>query len=106
MTVPACQSPQLAQRLAALRRAQTVRVRRAELKRELHDGRPPVPVLQSPPEFALKMTTLDYLLALPRVGRGTAAKWLRRVALQPSTPLGRVTDRQRRELARLIESRA
>ena len=92
-----------AQRMAALKRANHVRERRAKLKRNLKKGRVPFEdILMDPPEFVLSMKILDLLVAIPRVGRKTADLKLRKAGVSPSKAIGGMTPRQRDDLVRLL----
>lgn len=90
----------LVQRMDALARANHVRVRKAELKREVKAGRVgAVDVLLDPPEFMETAKVIELLLSMPRVGRVKANKVLARCRVSPSKSLGGLTVRQRVELA-------
>lgn len=97
----------LAQRLEALDRANTVRMRRAALKRDIAAGRRAVEdVLSERPWWLESMWVVDLLTAAPRVGRGKAAEALRRADVSPRTRVGGLTDRQARVLCEALERRA
>ena len=96
----------LTQRMEALERANDIRSRRAQLKRDLKAGRRVVvDLVVAPPEFTDTMKIFDLLLAAPKVGRVKANKWLARARVSPSKTLGGLSDRQRLELVALIGSR-
>jgi hypothetical protein len=59
-------------------------------------------VIERPSEFEKSMKIIDLLLAMPKVGRVKANKWLARAAVSPSKTLEGLTDRQRRELALIV----
>jgi hypothetical protein len=87
----------------ALDRANVVRTRRAQLKRDLKAGRAQLrALLIDPPEWLLTATVFDLLMALPRWGRVRANRVLNRCRISPSKTLGGMTDRQRRELAGVL----
>lgn len=93
-------SRSLAQRLEALERANDVRMKRARLKRDIAGGRKsPEDMLEDPPDEVLTMKVIDLLLAMPKVGRVKANKWLLWCKMSPSKTLGGMTERQRRALA-------
>lgn len=65
------------QRQAALRRANEVTSRRHQLKEALAGGQVHIEdLLQSPPEWALRMAVADVLLACPRIWRVKAHRAL------------------------------
>ena len=60
----------LLQRMEALQRANDVRSRRAQLKRDLKAGRQPIhELLLEPPEYLGTAKVFDLLLAVPKYGR-------------------------------------
>ena len=94
------------QQLQALRRANDVRSFRSQLKRDLKAGdRPAVDVLLDPPAEAVQMRVVDFLVAVPRVGRVTANRVLWRLGCSPGKTLGGLTVRQRAELVRVLGGR-
>jgi len=87
------------QRMDALRRANNVRSRRAELKASLKSGEVSiVSVIQDPPEYLLTAKILDVLMAAPKYGRVKAARVMERCRISPSKTVGGLSERQRREL--------
>jgi hypothetical protein len=94
----------LVQRLDALQRANVIRTRRAELKRDLKAGRVSfADVILSPPDFAETAKVFDLLLAVPQFGRVRANKVLQSVRISPSKTVGGLSDRQRIELVDKVE---
>ena len=88
------------QRTAALNRANEIRTRRAQLKRDLKAGRTSIAtLLLDPPSWLQTAKVLDLLLAVPKVGRVKATKMLDSCRVSPSKTFGGLTDRQRAELA-------
>ena len=88
------------QRIDALNRANEVRTRRAQLKRDLKAGRVSIgTLLLDPPSWLETAKVLDMLLALPQIGRVKATKTLDSCRVSPSKTFGGLTDRQRAELA-------
>lgn len=84
----------------ALSRANEVRARRAQLKRDLNAGRASLGALVlDPPVWLETAKVLDMLLTLPKVGRVKATKILNSCRVSPSKTFGGLTDRQRAELA-------
>jgi hypothetical protein len=94
----------LQQRLEALQKANTIRSRRAELKRDLKARRRTLtPFLEEPPEWLLSAKVYELCLALPKVGRTKAGKLLRRAEVSPSKTIGGLSRRQRLELVALLK---
>jgi hypothetical protein len=93
----------LDQRMEALRRANEIRVRRAQLKRELKSGEAEITVvLETPPEYLLTAKVFDLLLAVPRCGRVKATRLLQTCRVSQSKTVGGLSDRQRAELVELL----
>ena len=87
------------QRLEALRKANEIRARRAQLKRDLAAGAIHIhDVLAMPPNFAAAERVAVLLLALPGYGPARVAKLLQRTRIGESRRLAALTDRQRTEL--------
>src|ERR1700693_6351788 len=93
----------LVQRMEALQRANDVRSRRAQLKRDLKAGRQPIHELWlAPPEYLLTAKVFDLLLAVPKYGRVKVNKILSQCRISPSKTLGGLSQRQRAELGTLM----
>ena len=91
------------QRMDALRRANDIRVRRAQLKRDLKDGRVSVDaVLSNPPDYVETAKVFDILMAVPKFGRVKAARFLNQCRISQSKTVGGLSDRQRAELVGLF----
>src|SRR5215213_6316651 len=89
----------LAQRMDALRRANEIRTRRAELKRELKAGRMQIhPLLLDPPEYLQTAKVFDLLLSVPKYGRVKVNRILTQCRISPSKTIGGLSQRQRTEL--------
>src|ERR1700741_1801463 len=74
----------LVQRMEALARANDVRSRRAQLKRDLKAGRQPIhELLLHPPEYLETAKVFDLLLAVPKYGRLKANKSLSQCKILP-----------------------
>jgi hypothetical protein len=87
----------------ALRHANEIRTRRAQLKRDLKAGRVLIhQVLQDPPEWVGTAKVFDMLLAVPKYGRVKANKVLTQVRVSPSKTIGGLSERQRTELVSLL----
>ena len=96
----------LTQRLDALERANSVRIRRSQLKRDVKAGRVSViALLADPPEFIETMKVYDLLLAVPMVATVKANQIVTRCRISPSKTVGGLSERQRDELARFLLSR-
>ena len=93
----------LDQRMEALQRANDIRVRRAQLKRDLKDGRVQIEsILLDPPEYVSTAKVFDMLMAVPKFGRVKANRVLQQCRISPSKTIGGLTDRQRAELVDLL----
>ena len=106
---PAAQSPprapggaperSLTQRMDALQRANDVRTRRAQLKRDLKAGRAQIHgLLLDPPEYLQTAKVFDLLLAVPKYGRVKVNRILTHCRISPSKTIGGLSERQRNEL--------
>ena len=94
------------QRLEALARANDVRSRRAQLKRDLAAGSMSVAaVLAEPPWWVGSMCVRDLLLAVPGCGPYKAGKVLHQLQVSPSRTVGLMSRRQRLELAFVMGER-
>jgi hypothetical protein len=94
----------LDQRMDALRRANDVRVRRAQLKKDLKDGRVRIQtILGDPPEYVETAKVIDILMAVPKFGRVKAARFLNTCRISQSKTVGGLSDRQRAELIDLFD---
>src|ERR1700689_13945 len=90
----------------ALARANDVRSRRAQLKRDLKAGRQPIhELLLEPPEYLQTAKVFDLLLAVPKYGRVKVNKILSQCRISPSKTLGGLSERQRGELVTLLRRR-
>jgi hypothetical protein len=93
----------LDQRMDALKRANDVRVRRAQLKKDLKDGTVRIEkILGKPPEFVETAKVIDILMAVPKFGRVKAARFLNTCRISQSKTVGGLSDRQRAELIGLF----
>jgi hypothetical protein len=93
----------LDQRMEALKRANEIRVRRAQLKKDLKDGRLRIEVvLRSPPEYVETAKVFDILMAVPKFGRVKAARFLNQCRISQSKTVGGLSERQRAELIGLF----
>jgi hypothetical protein len=93
----------LSQRLDALERANEVRTKRAQLKRDLKGGRCSIhSLLTDPPPYVETAKVFDMLLAVPGYGRVKANKLLAQCRIAPSKTLGGLSQRQRDDLVSLV----
>src|SRR5436309_13894381 len=89
----------LVQRMEALQRANDIRSRRAQLKRDLKAGRQPIhELLLRPPEYLEPAKAFDLLPAVPKYGRVKVNEILPQCRISPSTTSGGRSARQRRAL--------
>ena len=93
----------LVQRMDALQRANDVRSRRAQLKRDLKAGRVSIhQLLLNPPEYVETAKVFDMLLAVPKYGRVKVNKILAQCRISPSKTIGGLSERQRSELVVML----
>jgi S13-like H2TH domain len=93
----------LDQRMDALKRANDVRVRRAQLKKDLKEGKARIEqILGNPPEYVETAKVIDILMAVPKFGRVKAARFLNACRISQSKTVGGLSDRQRAELIGLF----
>ena len=87
------------QRLQALRKANEIRIRRSQLKKDIAAGRIQiVNVLARPPEYAETERVSALLLAVPKYGNARVSRLLTKTRVSDSKRLAGLTDRQRAEL--------
>lgn len=87
----------------ALKRANNVRVRRAQLKKDLKDGKAQIEqILGKPPAYVETAKVIDILMAVPKFGRVKAARFLNTCRISQSKTVGGLSDRQRTELIGLF----
>jgi hypothetical protein len=93
----------LQQRMDALARANDIRTRRAQLKRDLKGGRVSIhDLLLEPPEYIETAKVFDMLLAVPKYGRVKVNKVLVQCRISPSKTIGGLSQRQRTELVSML----
>ena len=96
----------LDQRMEALKRANDIRVKRAQLKKDLKSGSVSIEqILGEPPEFVSTAKVFDMLMAVPKFGRVKAARLLNQCRISQSKTVGGLSDRQRHELIGLFNHR-
>ena len=93
----------LDQRMEALRRANEIRVRRAQLKKDLKAGTASIEeILRDPPAYVETAKVIDILMAVPKFGRVKAARFLNQCRISQSKTVGGLSERQRAELVSLL----
>ena len=93
----------LLQRMEALQRANEIRTKRAQLKRDLKAGRSSIhQLLLQPPDFVETAKVVDMLLAVPKYGRVKVNKVLQVCRISPSKTIGGLSERQRAELISML----
>lgn len=89
----------LAQRMDALQRANLIRSRRAQLKKDLRSGRANIQaLLLDPPDYLESAKVADMLLSVPKYGQVKVNKILTQCRISPSKTIGGLSPRQRTEL--------
>jgi hypothetical protein len=87
----------------ALQRANQIRTRRAQLKRDLKAGRTSIhDLLRNPPDYLETAKVFDMLLAVPKYGRVKVNKILVTCRISPSKTIGGLSERQRNELVSML----
>jgi len=87
----------------ALRRANEIRVRRAQLKKDLKNGNAQIEqILRNPPGYVETAKVFDMLLAVPKYGRVKVNKVLQQCRISPSKTIGGLSQRQRTELVSML----
>lgn len=85
--------------MEALKRANNIRTRRAQLKRDLKAGKTTIDaLLLDSPEYVQTAKVFDMLLAVPKYGRVKANRVLNQCRISPSKTIGGLSERQREEL--------
>ncbi|MEQ8833211.1 MAG: integration host factor, actinobacterial type [Miltoncostaeaceae bacterium] len=93
----------LDQRMDALRRANEIRSRRAQLKRDLKDGSVAIAaVISDPPDFVMTAKVFDMLMAVPKYGKVKATRFLNLCRISQGKTIGGLSERQRSELLEVL----
>ena len=93
----------LDQRMEALKRANNIRTKRAQLKRDLKASKVKIEtLLLDPPEYVETAKVFDMLLAVPKYGRVKTNRILNQCRISPSKTIGGLSERQRNELVNLL----
>lgn len=97
----------MSQHMEALQRANKIRYARADLKRAIRRGDVDVPDLLRGelPSFLGNMPVEELLLAIPNMGVAAVSRHATRVPCSTLRPLGKLTVRQRQQLAADLEAR-
>lgn len=91
------------QRRDALKRANEIRVKRAELKQDVKSGRTSVlPLLLDPPQWLETMKVFELLLAIPKYGRVKINRMFVSFRISPSKTVGGLSERQRAEVVSFL----
>ncbi len=99
----ATMAPARPQHMEALRRANEVRLARAELKRSVAEGRTTVgAVILAGPWEAASMPIAELLQCQKRWGATRCSRFLAEIGMAETKIIGSMTDRQRRLLATMV----
>jgi hypothetical protein len=94
------------QHMQALAHANEIRLARAALKRAVKAGKlSAAEIVRDCPSEVSTMTVSELLCSQQRWGRARARKFLSPMAVSENRELGRLTERQRGEMARRLELR-
>ena len=95
------------QHMQALAHANEIRLARASIKRQIKAGRvTAADIVRECPDEVSTMTISELLCSQQRWGRARARKFLSPLAVNENRELGKLTERQRGEMARRLELRA
>jgi RNA-binding protein YlmH len=93
----------LDQRMDALHRANDIRSRRAQLKKDLKSGRVQInDVISDPPDYVMTAKVFDMLLAVPKYGKVKATRFINHCRISQGKTVGGLSERQRNELVDLL----
>ena len=93
----------LDQRMDALHRANDIRSRRAQLKKDLKSGRVQISdVISDPPDYVMTAKVFDMLLAVPKYGKVKATRFINHCRISQGKTVGGLSERQRNELVDLL----
>jgi hypothetical protein len=91
------------QSLEALVKANRVRMARARDKQAIKRGAlSPVQILREPPDHWQTAMVVDLLLAMHKVGRGRALRWLESTQVSPTTRLMTLSEARRWRLSHYV----
>lgn len=98
--------PPEAQYMAALDRANVVRLYRAQVKRDIRAGRARITdLIADPDERLLAMPVYELLMSMHRVGHTKVQRLLTECGISMSKTIGGMTDRQRGALTLTLRRR-
>ena len=87
----------------ALHRANDIRSRRAQLKKDLKSGRVRISdVISDPPDYVMTAKVFDMLLAVPKYGKVKATRFINHCRISQGKTVGGLSERQRNELVDLL----
>lgn len=87
----------------ALHRANDIRSRRAQLKKDLKSGRVQInDVISDPPDYVMTAKVFDMLLAVPKYGKVKATRFINHCRISQGKTVGGLSERQRNELVDLL----
>jgi hypothetical protein len=87
------------QRRDALKSANNIRTRRAQLKKDLKAGRVNIEsLILDPPEWLYTAKIFDFMMATPKYGRVKVNRILTYCRISPSKTIGGLSERQRGEI--------
>jgi hypothetical protein len=93
----------LEQRKRALGRANEIRIGRAQVKRELQQGRLEISqLLAAPPASIESALLLEILRAVPKLGPVKTTRLMRQAGISETKPVAGLTNRQRARLLELL----
>jgi hypothetical protein len=91
--------------MEALKRANDIRSKRAQLKRDLKAGKQRIQtLLMDPPEYVQTAKVIDMLMAVPKYGRVKTNRILTNCRISPSKTIGGLSERQRSELVSHLQN--
>ncbi len=94
----------LDQRLEALRRANDIRVRRAQLKKDIKSGAARIEeILEARPGYVETAKVFDMLMSVPKFGKVKVTRLLNQCRISESKTVGGLSERQRTELIGLFD---
>lgn len=94
------------QRMSALQIANDIRVKRAQLKRDLHSRVVrPVTILENPPPYITYMKVYAFLMAIPELGDTKVTKLLKHVGCSTTKTISGLSERQFREIIEYLKVR-
>lgn len=91
------------QKMAALKKANKVRSRRADLKEGLRDGSTaPAPLIVNPPDWVRTMRVREFLMAVPKVGPRKCDQIRKACGIPDGRTIGGLSKAQRAALVAVL----